>query len=315
MRMLRNLTRSAAVVLPILLAGSALADDYEESIPVEPGGTLRIDLAGGSIDVETHDRDRVDIDARIQGGVEIQVERVGNDVEVTGHATGVFGFLSFGRVRVHARVPERFHLDLRTQGGHIDVQELEGHVVARTSGGRVQVQQVAGNVAAETTGGSLEFKEITGDLFGLTSGGSVRVSEVEGSVEVETMGGSIKVNKVGGPVAAITTGGSIDVEFLDAPSGDLRTTGGSITVKAPEDSGFDLRARSLGGKVRVDDDFDVEDGRRGLDRREERERRRERRRTRLPHLDGTDRVQVEINGGGDELRLDTTGGSIRVDAN
>ena len=308
MTTLRTLMRyAAALSLPLLISTSSAAADFEQSIPVSPGGTLRIDIPGGSIDVETHDEDRVDIDARIQGGLELEVERVGNDVEVTGHVTGVFGFFGFGKVRVHARVPEHFHLDLRTQGGHVDVQELLGHVVARTSGGRIQVQQIEGNVAAETSGGSIEIKEIAGDLFGVTSGGSIRASEIEGSVEVETMGGSIRVNKVGGPVSAITTGGSIEVEFTGTPSGEVRTAGGSITVKAPKESSFHLKARTIGGSVRLDDDFEKDDDRRRDPDRRERERRRSRH--------GVGELDVHVNGGGEALELDTTGGSIRVDSN
>ena len=170
------------------------------------------------------------------------------------------------------------------------------------AGAASRCSQVVGNVAAETSGGSIEIKEIAGDLFGLTSGGGIRASEIEGSVEVETMGGSIRVNKVGGPVVAVTTGGSIKVEFMGSPAGELRTTGGSIDVKAPAESNFSLEARTLGGNVRLDDDFgkaDDDHDRAG------------RRRSRLARGG----LEADVNGGGERLRLDTTGGSIRVDAN
>jgi len=273
----------------LLVPGTARADDYEESFSVPFGGTLRIDLARGSIDVDTHDAERVEIDASISGRAHLDVRQDGDQIIVTSEgSTGLLGFVRTGRVRIRARVPERFHLDLATRGGHIDVQELVGHVVARTSGGRIEVQEIEGNVAAETSGGRIEAKEVDGDLLASTSGGSIRASEITGEVEAETSGGSIRVSEAAGSVFAHTSGGSIDVDFSAVPGGDLRTTGGSIGIRLPEGAGVHLRARAVGGSVQIDDDFEI---------RGERTR---------------GRVDAELNGGGADLEAETTGGSIRV---
>lgn len=275
-----------------LLPVAAGADDFEETLSVPFGGTLHIDLPGGSIDVDTHDEPRIEIDADITGGMELEIRQDGNEVTVTGHARGgLFSFLQFGRIRVHARVPEEFHLDLETRGGHIDVQELIGHVVARTSGGHIEVQEIHGNVAAETSGGGIEAKEVQGDLFAFTSGGGIRASEVTGRVEAETMGGGIRVSEAWDAVFAQTTGGSIEVDFEAAPAGKLETTGGNIEIQIPEDAGIHLNAKTLGGSVRIDDEFAI-DGR--VNR---------------------SRVDADINGGGPDLMLQTTGGNIRVQSN
>ena len=273
----------------VLLPGSTLADDFEETLVVHSGGTLRIDLPGGSIDVDTHDEELVEIEANITGGMELEITQNGDEVTVSGHSRGgLFGWLQFGRIRVHARVPERFHLDLRTRGGHIDVQELIGHVVARTSGGHIEVEEIQGNVAAETSGGGIEAKEVDGDLFATTTGGGIRVSEVSGRVEAETFGGGIRISDALAEVIARTTGGSIEVDFEASPAGELRTTGGNIDIQIPEGLGIHLRAWTTGGSVRLDDEFTV-DGR--VDR---------------------SRVDAALNGGGAELQLETTGGNIRV---
>ena len=273
----------------VLLPAAGIADDIEETLSVSYGGTLVIDLPGGSIDVDTHDEERVEISADVTGGMEIEITQSGDEVTVIGHSRGgLFGFLRFGRIRVHTRVPEEFHLDLRTRGGHIDVQELIGHVVARTSGGNIEVQEIRGNVAAETSGGGIEAKEVDGELFATTSGGGIRVSEVSGRVEAETMGGGIRVSEALAEVFARTTGGSIEVDFEASPGGELQTTGGNIEIQIPEDFGIHLFARTTGGSVRIDDDFTV-NGR--VDR---------------------SRVDADLNGGGPKLELETTGGNIRV---
>jgi hypothetical protein len=275
----------------LALPGAAGADDFEETLSAASGGTLRIDLPGGSIDIDTHDKESVEIDARVSGNMELDIRQDGDEVSVIGHSSGGFlGFLRSGRVRVHARVPEEFHLDLQTRGGHIDVQELIGHVVARTSGGHIDVQEIRGNVAAETSGGRIEGKEVEGDFFAATSGGSIRASEVGGRIDADTSGGSIRVSKAGDEVYAHTSGGSINVDFTAIPAGEIVTTGGSIEVRIPKHAGLHLRAKTSGGSVRLDDDFEI-NGR--VDK---------------------SHVNADLNGGGPSLELDTSGGSIRVKA-
>ncbi len=285
MRTLSKLILCGLALLPV----AATADDFEETIAVAYGGTLKIDLPGGSIDVDTHDEEFVEIDADVTGGMELEITKDGDTVTVQGYSRGgLFGFLQFGRIRVHARVPEEFHLDLETRGGHIDVQELIGHVVARTSGGHIEVQEIRGNVAAETSGGGIEAKEVDGDLFATTSGGGIRISEVRGRIEAETMGGPIRVTEALAEVFARTTGGSIEVDFEGEPAGQLYTTGGNIEIRIPEDFGIHLRARTTGGSVRIDDEFTISG-----------------------HVD-RGRVDADLNGGGPDLEAQTTGGSIRI---
>ncbi len=285
MRILNKVILCGLALLPVAAAG----DDFEETLSVPFGGTLRIELPAGSIDVDTHDEELVEIDADLTGGMELEITQEGDEVTVSGRARGgLLGFLQFGRIRVHARVPERFHLDLRTRGGHIDVQELIGHVVARTSGGHIEVQEIQGNVAAETSGGGIEAKEVDGDLFATTSGGGIRISEVSGRIEAETMGGGIRVSEAFADVFARTTGGSIEVDFEGEPGGELYTTGGNIHIQIPEDFGIHLRAKTTGGSVRIDDEFTISG-----------------------HVD-RGRVDADLNGGGPELEAQTTGGSIRI---
>ncbi len=275
----------------LLVPAAATADDIKETFTAAFGGTLRVDLPGGSIDIDTHNEERIEIDAKVSGGLELEINQDGDEFSVVGHARGgLFSFLRPGRVRVHARVPEQFHLELSTRGGHIDVQELIGHVVARTSGGHIEVQEIQGNVAAETSGGGIEAKEVAGDLFASTSGGSIRASEIGGRVDADTSGGGIRVSKAGDEVYARTSGGSIAVDFEAIPAGEIATTGGSIEVRIPKDAGIHLRARTIGGNVRLDDEFAV-DGR--VDR---------------------SHVNADLNGGGPSLELDTVGGSIRIKA-
>lgn len=275
-------------------APSAIAKDYEDRIAARPGGRLQVDLASGSVEVESHDKNEVRVDAQVGGvgarSLDFRLSGNGVDVFFSADVGGWAQLLGGTRLRVRLKVPEHYDLDIRTHGGNIEVEEIRGDIVARTSGGSVEVDEIEGNVDLRSSGGSIEAKEIRGNLVARTSGGRIRASEISGDVEARTSGGPIKITDVGGRVDLHTSGGGISVRFTDDPEGQLETSGGNIEVEFPEDAGVDLDARTSGGGVEVEHEIVVQ-GR--LDR---------------------SRVEGKINGGGGTLQLRTSGGSIRVRA-
>ncbi len=275
-------------------APSAIAKDYEDRIAARPGGRLQVDLASGSVEVESHDDNEVRVDAQV-GGVgarsrDFRLSGNGVDVFFSADVGGWAQLLGSTRLRVRFKVPEHYDLDIRTRGGSIEIEEIRGEVVARTSGGSVEADAIEGDVDLRSSGGSIEAKEIRGNLVARTSGGRIRASEISGDVEAQTSGGPIKIKDVGGGVVLHTSGGGISVRFTDDPEGQVETSGGNIEIEFPEDAGVDLDARTSGGRVEVEHGSAV--------------------RGRLERS----RVVGKINGGGRTLQLRTSGGSIRVRA-
>jgi len=279
-------------LLGALAAGGSRAEDFERTVPVEPGGQIEIELSSGSIDVETHALPEIQIDARTSGwasrAVRFSLEHDEDALRLTGFRSSWIPGLGHGRVVVRARIPELFSVDLRTSGGDVDVAEVTGEVKVETSGGGIELHQIVGEIEVETSGGSIKGREIRGDLAAETSGGSIHLSEVEGDVEVETSGGPIRIRDVDGRVEAQTSGGSISIRFTGAPAGELKTSGGSIQVELPQNQGVDLEAQTSGGRVTIDEGLAVS----GLVERS--------------------RVEAELGGGGADLILETSGGNIRV---
>jgi hypothetical protein len=285
-------TLGAIALLGGIAAGEASAEDFERTVSVEPGGTLQIELSMGSIEVETHDLAEVEIDARTSGwasrGMRFALEQEGNEVRLTGTRSSWLRSLGVGRVKVRARIPQLFSVDLQTSGGQVEVEEVTGEVEVSTSGGEIELNQISGEIEVETSGGGIKAREIRGDLSGQTSGGAIHLSEVKGKVEVETSGGSIRIRDVDGQVDAQTSGGSISARFVGAPAGKLETSGGGIQVEIPGHLGVDLDAETSGGRIKIDEAFSVS-GR-----------------------VGRSRVAAQLNGGGANLRLQTSGGNIHV---
>jgi len=280
----------ALLVLPRL----ASASEYDQRVPVRAGGTLKVQLFTGSIEIESHAALEVVAEARASGagsaGVEFELTGDGKDSRFEardGRWVGV-PFLSWPKIQVRLRVPESYSVDVQTTGGKIELMRLGGSVVARTRGGSIEVEQVRGVVDVQTSGGSIRVDKIQGNLSAQTAGGTIKVTEVEGRLDVQTSGGSIRVNDALGPVVAKTSGGSISVTFAKAPQGDLRTSGGSIEAEFPRETGVTLDARTTGGRVLVESAIKTT----GSAERS--------------------RIEGEINGGGESLRLRTSGGNIRV---
>jgi DUF4097 and DUF4098 domain-containing protein YvlB len=280
-------------LITALLAPAAAAKDFEQRVAAQAGGRLRVNLDSGSIVIESHDREEVRVDALAAGlgagRLDFELSVQGDDVRLEGRPRGWMpDVLGSPHVRARVRVPSEFSVDIRTGGGAIEIEDLEGEVRVRSSGGAIEIGRIRGDVDVETSGGAIETGEVDGELRARTSGGPIRIFAVSGSVEARTSGGSIEILGAADRVRADTSGGAISVRFTEAPSGVLETSGGDIDVEFPEDEGMDLDARTSGGSVRIDEQLAV----RG-------------------RVEPT-RVEAELNEGGDRLRLRTSGGDIRI---
>ncbi|MBX3733519.1 MAG: DUF4097 family beta strand repeat protein [Verrucomicrobiae bacterium] len=291
-------------VLSVLGSGSVLAADSERiesrELTAAAGGTLTFKAVSGSVEVKTHDRDVVAYEAVLKPGRLSFGDKVVDLLE--------FDYTeSDGNVRIGMRwkdgkspknanlqashtvwVPARYHVDVRTAGGGIRGSDLQGRVVAQTSGGSIQWQRVEGDLEAQTSGGNITVDAIRGRVKMTTSGGTIQADHVDGDLTGTTSGGSIKLNAIHGTIRAQTAGGSINAGLSDGASGPvvLSTSGGSIRLTVPGDFKADLRAATSGGRVSCD----------------------------LP-VQGTIKgssVVGQVNGGGPEVSLNTSGGSIHV---
>jgi hypothetical protein len=267
----------------------------EESVAVEPGGTLYVRLDRGAVEVESHDANEVRVEASARGWASgmayFTLEKDGDDVWLEGDLDGwVPNLFGGARIEVRAWVPRRFSVEVETRGGHVYVADIGGRLAAQTSGGRISAERINGPALLRTGGGRISAREVNGDLRARTSGGRIDITYVNGDVEALTSGGRIEVHGVAGSIDARTSGGRIEASFVDEPCGRLETSGGAIEVVFREDLGADLDARTSGGRVEVEHPILLSD------------------RSRRSHVVG------RINGGGLPLQLRTAGGSIRVRA-
>lgn len=177
---------------------------------------------------------------------------------------------------------------LDTSGGPIEARDVVGDLAADTSGGGIVVERVRGDVRAETSGGGIQGRDIEGRIDAETSGGSVRLERVTGNVRAHSSGGGITAHEIGGRLEADTSGGGIEASFArgNAHGGSLETSGGGIEVKL--DPSVNLRIDASGNSVRSEVPIAVEGAM------------------------SRGKLQGTLGGGGELLRLRTSGGGVRI---
>lgn len=282
--------------------------DVKKSFKVGQGGLLTIESDIGSIEVQAAGGDRVDVEVRFEPrrgnrnrfkeileDFNLDFKQDGNDVTVKfEYDRDHWDFWnSVGRymqVRFFVKVPQKYNVGLQTSGGSISVDDLEGEVQSKTSGGSLEFGHIVGPVRGRTSGGSIRLDGCDGSADVHTSGGSITIGSVKGNVVARTSGGGIHVDEVMGSIDARTSGGSVTARISRQPEDDCRltTSGGSVTVTLAKDIRVDVDASTSGGRVSTD--FPVtlrgEISKRSL--------------------------RAKINGGGPELYLRTSGGSINI---
>jgi hypothetical protein len=302
------------LTLGVLLASPAVLSakitrTVEKNFTVQPGGNLKVRTSGGEIKVLTGPGDTVKVTAteRIHADsearadellqdLELTIEQSGNDITAIAkyERSGGWHFGNWPPVNVSFTVvvPAKFNVDLGTSGGDIALQSINGRAHLRTSGGNLKIDRVEGEVDGSTSGGDIVLNEGTANVRLSTSGGNIHVDRAGGEADLSTSGGDIVINSVQGRLTASTSGGNVKANIKGPLKGDckLTTSGGEVSVSVDKDAAFDLKARTSGGEVDAAGiTISIDKG--GL---------------RRSSLAG------RVNGGGPELYLGSSGGDIRI---
>jgi DUF4097 and DUF4098 domain-containing protein YvlB len=290
-------------LLAVALASAASAASAEEknlnrTFNVTPGGLLTVDADGADIAVSGGDGNTVVVRIEARGSqseldeLTLSAEQVSDGIRVEARRPNQRGWFKWGSWRVETHidvtVPRNYRLDAKTSGGEVRVEDLAGQSRVRTSGGNLFARNLKGDFEGYTSGGEVRIESMEGSVNAHTSGGNVLVSKVKGDVDANTSGGDVRVVGVDGRIRAGTSGGTVRCELTGQNRGISATTsGGSIWLTLPKDVKGTLDAQSSGGHI--DSDFPIST-------------------TRWSEH----RLNGEINGGGEEIHVRTSGGSITL---
>ena len=138
------------------------------------------------------------------------------------------------RVQLTLRIPTRLGVELRLNGGEVDVTNVASVNVSKATG-RLRFATIAGAVTGEMERGEIDIDHV-GSVAIETRNSQVRIANVAGALEAEARRGDFRARGIGGP--AHLEGRDIEGELEDL-AGPLRLTG----------SGGEVRVRGARGAI------------------------------------------------------------------
>ncbi|MBT3268411.1 DUF4097 family beta strand repeat protein [Candidatus Poribacteria bacterium] len=285
--------------------------------------SIDIEAFNGAIRVTGDDSDTIDIVAtRVvrtsdESRGEEYARRVTVDITIDGDTLNVRtaapsdepGYIESVSVEYAVSVPRRLAAFAASRNGAIDVTGLDGAVDAETKNGAVTLVDIRGEAKARTSNGKITLDDVTSVVEAKTSNGavSVRCETVSSAARIESDNGGVELvvdgtlrapvtmSTTNGKVTArvrilrdeielSTSNGAIDITVLDTLAGgiDARTSIGAIDLHVPRKAGFRLDATSGSASIST------------------------------PWGSGDRGFVSEINGGGPEVTLRTSSGSVRI---
>ncbi len=248
-------------VLCTLASGQTITgdhDDYRSTITreysVQPGGNLILISSNGDITVSSWNQNNVQIVLNVRMDVYTQdearaiVEKLTRGFSQTGSTITVSSedMRHSGENDYIIKVPSRFNLDLKTAGGDVSIEDVQGNVKAMTSGGDLALAKLSGDIDVQTSGGDLDFETISGTLEASTSGGDVTAIGIAAQGSINTSGGDITLEKISGKMKVNTSGGDISLQSIKEDV-MANTSGGDITLT--EFDGKEASLNTMGGDL------------------------------------------------------------------
>ncbi len=210
--MLRRCPLLAPVLVLTLsscVAISAQEKTFEDTVTLEPGGSLSLEATRGSVRLTSWDRPTVEIRTRIEppppstwvdadaarravDGTTIEVESRGRSVRIRANYDGVprrgpgRWWRIIPRVHYEIRAPRRLDLDLDISGSDTVVRGFEGRAVFDLSRSDLDATDLTGDITIDLQRGALDASSLTGQIsIDLERGQRVVLDGLRGSLRLD----------------------------------------------------------------------------------------------------------------------------------
>ena len=273
-------TRLVAFVLAALVGTQGLADaqtkEFDQTVDLASGGSLRLEGSKGDIEVIAWDQDRVEVKARIEAPGDVSADYARQAVE----ATTVDVDVSSGSVSIRSNYDDVPYRE-RSWGGqsrsvpfvHYQIRApRQIDVWVEADRGDTEIDGFDGTIVLETDRGTLEAANLSGDIrIEIDRGDQSRLSTIRGRLDLEADRTDVTIRSLSleGDSRLDVDRGDIELELPAAQSLSLYA---DMSRRATFESDFDITLRRRSSRV----------------------------------LEGT------INGGGPELMIDADRSTIRL---
>jgi len=300
----------------VVLAGigssltAAIERTVEKSFPVASGVTLKVDTCQGVVRMEPSTDNKVHVlvretmdvpddaaaNRRLQD-LDLQIEQSGALVLVKARyrRSARWAWESWPPVALAyvVKVPRTCDLDLVTAEGDITVCNIQGVVKVRAGNGAIFTGEITGSLQATSSRGDVSVTACTGELAVIAKSGNVLVGRAGGLTKISGSGGLIEVQNARGNLHIDADGADIKVGFTHpcTESSQLKAAGGDIEVAFDQRSTCTILATSSRfGQVKLKNlPVAIESGK-----------------------IGSSHVVATLNGGGPIVKIDSSGGNVRL---
>jgi TonB family protein len=161
-------------------------------------------------------------------------------------------------VQYEVTVPSGYSVEVNTEAGDIETQDIGGTAGLHTQGGNIRTGRIGGSGLREvssgrsvakldTQGGHIQVLDVAGDLTAFTAGGHINVGNIAGDASLRTGGGHVRAGQIGGRAELETVGGNITVAHAGSFV-NVHTGGGQIDFGEVRGS---VHAQTGGGGIRI----------------------------------------------------------------
>ena len=237
----RFLTRwcSLSSRLPLLALSFAVlslaADRVEKTFPVSKNPSLLLTNYTGTVTVKGWQNPEIKVTCiKHSQNVEIDIESTTNKVRVTTHVLDKLASAERARVDYQISVPEESNLDVRSNMGSVEVENIKGEVGIDVVEAAVRVTGVSGYLHARSLGSPMT------------------ITESRGIIQANTVSGDMSFSKLdSNNLTATSTLGDISYEgdFVSRGKYKFETNEGVILIQCPDHASVELNAQTVKGGI------------------------------------------------------------------
>ncbi len=242
-----------ALTLLTGLFTTAIAQQTDTIVSVDPGSRLVIESLRGELTVRTWDRDEMRVVGDHSSRTSIDIVRSRSATRLRADA-----WAGPANVDYEITIPASMGVDIRGTFISTDIDGVEGDVSVFSTQGSISVRGGSGFVTLETVNGSVDLEGATGRVDLRSTNGRVRVIDVAGDITATSVSGSVTLEGIeSSDVRAETTSGSVSYDGTIVNDGryTLSTHSGSVVLAMPDDVNATFGVSMFSGNL--DTDFPV----------------------------------------------------------
>lgn len=259
----RSIPTSLLLVLLLLLSPVVLAENVDETKPVDDDGLVTIKVVRGLVDVIGWDESQVRVVGTLDEDLEEFIFEVEDDhthIEVKIEDKNAGNWYERNRgSELSVYVPQMSEVevggvstDVSVNGvdGEVGISVVSGEVQVGAGEGDVELNAVSGNIDVAGRAGDVQASSFSGDIVASDNGGSGEFGSVSGDLIVRNAGLALELSTISGDIEVVT--GNVDTAEGQSVSGDI-----DLEVDVEDADNIELESISGNIDLRLGGDIDA----------------------------------------------------------